>query len=219
MRGMGHPADPARMATQKGPSLRGLPEGTDGATLADLVRLVPAAPRLRPACAAGCLRDGQPIVSLPAQAEEGDGPLVYTLAEGFSMNIRTSLGRASFVPLFTDREHLRRVWVRILGPYQHLLGLPTGSTLGRPQQQCCWRRTLRQSTGGTCGLTAGGTSASCSGRPGRTAGAPKRSATRVTAPHRRLALQGRWRRLRMRLSGLARALATGSWGSGTVRWL
>ena len=62
-------------------------------------------------------------MSLPAQAE-GEGPLVYTLAEGFSMNIRTSLGRACFVPLFTSREHLRRVWVRVLGPCLHLLGLP-----------------------------------------------------------------------------------------------
>ena len=70
-------------------------------------------------------------MSLPAQAK-GEGPLVYTLAEGFSMNIRTSLGRASFVPLFTDREHLRRVWVRALGPYQHLQGLLPGSTLGLP---------------------------------------------------------------------------------------
>ena len=43
-RGMGHPANPARMATQKGPWRRGLPKGIDGATLADLLRCVPAPP-------------------------------------------------------------------------------------------------------------------------------------------------------------------------------
>lgn len=86
----------------------------------------------RPASAAGRLRDGQPILSLPAQAK-GEGPMVYTLAEGFSMNVTTSLGRASFVPLFTDREHLRRVWVRVLDPYQPApQGLAHRSALGLP---------------------------------------------------------------------------------------
>ena len=42
--------------------------------------------------------------------------MVYTFADGVSLNFRTSLGRVSFVPLFTDREHLRRAWVRIPGP-------------------------------------------------------------------------------------------------------
>ena len=90
-----------------------------------------AVPLRCPACAAGRLQDGQPIVRLPAQAED-EGPLVYTLAEGFSMNIRTSLGRTCFVPLFTDCEHLRRVWVRALGPYQHLLGSPPEARLACP---------------------------------------------------------------------------------------
>ena len=39
---------------------------------------------------------------------------VYTFAEGVSLNFRTSLGRVRFVPMFTDPEHLRRAWVRVL---------------------------------------------------------------------------------------------------------
>ena len=99
--------------------------------------------------------------SLPAQAG-AEEPTVYTFADGVSLNFRTSLGRVSFVPLFTDREHLRRDWVRISDPVRSarisrthsrdhawltLTAAPTAQALAADTRRRKWfadRRDMRQ---------------------------------------------------------------------------